>query len=224
MKNICIIPARGGSKRIPNKNIVDFHGKPLLAYATAAAKQSRLFGKNIYVSSDSPQILKLAKKFGVQAIKRPKRLASDSATLEDTAIHLLKTLNTKFDYLCQLMPNCPLRSAADVRKSFAIIKKSKTGSVISVTAYNFLYPFWAMEEKNGLLKFIFGKKYVVDSKKLTRNVYCPSGAVWWVKVKNFLKEKKFYGRKIAKYEMPLERAVDIDTYEDLRLAEKLWKI
>ncbi len=226
MKNICIIPARGGSKRIPNKNIVDFYGKPLISYTIEAAIESNLFGEDIYVSSDSDVILSVADSYknrGVQKILRPTLISGDDATLEDVSIHTLKTLNQNFDYLCILLPSCPLRNKEDIKSSFELIVKQRVNALMSVVDYHWLYPFWALEEKNSGLDFFFGKKYLIDSKRLPK-VYCPSGAIRWVNVANFLKEKKFYSKDLIKYVIPFERGTDIDTHEDLELAKKLFKI
>ncbi|OHA13821.1 MAG: hypothetical protein A2909_00875 [Candidatus Tagabacteria bacterium RIFCSPLOWO2_01_FULL_39_11] len=224
MKNICLIPARGSSKRIPKKNIVDFYGKPMIAHTIEAAIKSRLFRDNIYISSDSKEILAVADSYkDVKKILRPAEISGDKASLEDVTLHLLENIDVKFDNLCMLMPNCPLRNAEDVKKSYEILRKLKKNCLMSVVDYHWLYPFWALEEKNGRLDFFFGEKYLVDSKKLPK-VYCPSGAVRWVKVANFLKEKKYYGKDLAKYLIPLERSVDIDNFEDLALAKKLFKI
>lgn len=225
MKNICIIPARGGSVRIPKKNIIDFFGKPLLAYTIEAAKRSKLFGNNIYVSSDDKEILKISSRFNnIKTIVRPQELCQDKATLEGVVLHALDVVDKKFDYLCLLMPNCPFRNAADIRDSRQFLIKSKANCLMSVVDYYWLHPFWALQEKDNDLKFFFGNKYLVDSKKLPSPLYCPTGAVRWVKVVNFLKEKKFYGKNLKKYEIPFERSVDIDTYKDLVLAKKLFKI
>ena len=226
MKNICIIPARGGSKRIPKKNIVDFYGKPLIAHTIEAAVKANLFGDDIYVSSDSEEILATVDNYkdkGVKKILRPASLSGDNATLEDASIHLLETVDKDFDYLCMLMPNCPLRNEEDIKASFKLIVKNKVNTLMSVTDHYWLEPFWALEEKDGSLDFFFGRKYLTDSKKLPK-VYCPSGAVRWVKANNFLKEKKYYGKDLIKYVIPFERGADIDTYDDLELAKKLYKI
>lgn len=223
-KVLCIIPARGGSKRIPKKNIVDFFGKPLIAYTIDAAVQSKLFENNIFISSDSQEILDIADSYeNVQKIVRPKDISGDNASLEDAAIHLLESVSEKFDYLCLLMPNCPLRNAQDIKDSYTIMKKTKANTLMSVIDYYWLYPFWALQEKNGSLDF-FNKKYLVDSKDLPKNIYCPTGAVRWVRVGNFLRERKFYGKNLKKYEIPFERGADIDTYKDLELAKKFYKI
>lgn len=225
MNNICIIPARGGSKRISSKNIIDFCGKPLIAHTVEAAIKSKLFGDNIFISSDSEEILKIADSYNkVQKIVRPDEISGDTATLEDAAIHLLNKFFNKFDYLCMLMPNCPLRNSQDIKDSYKLLIKHKANNLMSVVHHYWLYPFWALQEKDNYLQLLFGKKYLVDSKKLPKNIYYPTGAIRWVKIDNFLKEKKFYGKNILKYEIPLERSVDIDDYKDLKLARKLYKI
>ena len=123
-----------------------------------------------------------------------------------------------------LLPNCPLRTAEDICKSYELITQNKATCIMSVVKYHWLYPFWALQEKNGRLHKVFGNKFFKDSWRLPQEVYCPSGAVRWVKVKNFLKEKSFYGRGLIKFEVPFERSADIDTYEDLELAKKLYKL
>ena len=224
MNNICLIPARGGSKRIPRKNVIDFYGKPLIAYTIEAALKSKLFGSDIYVSSDSEEILKIAGRLGVKSVRRPAKISGDNASLEDATLHLLKNLEKKFEYLCLLMPNCPLRSAQDIKDSFKMLAKSKAQCLMSVVSYYWLNPFWAMREKGGNIEMFFGNKYLVDSKKLPKNVYCPTGSVRWVRVGNFVKEKKYYGKNLIKYEIPFERSADIDEYADLELASKLIKL
>lgn len=224
-KNICLIPARGGSKRIPKKNIVDFHGKPLLFYTIQAAKNSGLFGDNIYVSSDSEEILKVASSNGVKALKRPAEFSGDTASLEGVTNHLIREVGlSSFDHLCLMMPNCPLRTGEDVAASYSSLIEAKSNCLMSVLKYEWLYPFWALQEKNGTLSPFFGKKYFIDSKLLPKDIYCPSGAIRWVRISNFVKEKTYYGKRLTKYVLPFERGADIDTYEDLELAKKLYPL
>ena len=224
MKNICIIPARGGSKRVPKKNIVNFHGRPLLAYTIEAAVKSRLFGRHIYVSSDADDILRVAKKYGAQPIKRPSDIAGDHASLEDVATHLLSNIDLKFDNLCLLMPNFPLRNAVDVKESYKTFLEAKADCLMTVTDYQWLTPFWATQERQGIIHFFFGRKYLIDSKLLPKNIYALADAVRWVRLANFLKEKKFHGKKVIKHEIPFERSIEIDDYKNLELAKKLYKI
>ncbi len=225
MKNVCIIPARGGSKRIPKKNIIDFCGKPLMVHSIIAAQNSGLFGDDIYVSSDSEEILDVALKYGAKAIRRPDAISGDKANLEDATLDLLKQLEPKkFDYLCMMMPASPLVDGDDLKKSYKelIANKAKSNCSMSVVKYPH-YPFWALQEKKGYISFFF-KKYLIDSKLLPKDIYCPIAAIRWVEVNNFKKEKKFYGKKLMKFVMPFEKSADIDTYEDIEFAEKLYKL
>ncbi len=225
-QNICLIPARGGSQRVLQKNIVDFHGKPLLGYTIEAALGSGLFGEHIYVSSDSDTILQAAVSYpGVKIVRRPSELSEDGASLESVTLHLLREVaSAEFADLCLLMPSCPLRTEEDVRASYEQFMKSGAACLMSVSAYNWLYPLWALQERDGELLPFFGKEYFTASKLLPQNVYCPSGAVRWVRVENFLEEKSYYGKGLAKFVLPFERGADIDTYEDLELAKKLYPL
>jgi CMP-N-acetylneuraminic acid synthetase len=227
MRNICLIPARGGSKRVPRKNIVDFYGKPLLSYTVEAAIQSRLFGRHIYVSSDSAPILNIARQYssqGVQAIERPEGISGDTATLEDAAIHLLKSIDLPFDHLCVLMPNFPLRIASDIRASYRTFLRKREDCLMTTTEFNWLTPFWAMQERDGLIHFFFGRKYLVDSKSLPKNIVALADAVRWVRVSSFLKERKFHGKRVSMHLIPFERSIEIDDYKNLDLARKLFPL
>ncbi len=222
--DICLIPARGGSKRIPKKNIIDFFGKPLIAYTIEAALKSGLFGEHIYISSDSEEILRVAASYsGVKTIRRPPEISGDEATLESATLHLLGEVSAPFENLCLLMPNCPLRTEEDVAASYQQFIDSGSNCLMSVTPYLWLYPFWVLQERDGKLLPFF-KEFFVDSKSLPQNIFCPSGAVRWIKIENFLKEKSYYGKDLAKYVLPFERSADIDTYEDLELAKKLYPL
>ena len=224
-KNVCIIPARGGSKRVPKKNIINFCGKPLMVHGIEAAQKSKLFDDDIYVSSDSEEILSVARKYGAKTIRRPDEISGDKANLEDATLHLLDVLKPKkFDYLCMIMPASPLLDADDLKKSFAELVANRSWSNCSMSVVKYPhYPFWALQEKNGYISFFF-KKYLVDSKLLPKDIYCPIAPIRWVEVDNFLKEKKFYGKKLSKFVMPLEKSADIDTYEDIEFARRLYKL
>jgi N-acylneuraminate cytidylyltransferase len=229
MKNICIIPARGGSKRVPDKNVMEFGGKPMIAHTIEAAIDSGLFGEHIYISSDSEKILNVADKYpGVKKIVRPDELATDTASHIDAILHALKYIEEKnpkekFDTFCMLGANCPLRNSADIKQGYETYNKSGAKNLMSVVAYHWLYPFWALEEKNERLDFYFGKEYLKDSKLLPKDIYCPIGALYFLNIENFKTEKKFYSDDLAKYEIPFERSVDIDTPEDLELARKFYE-
>ena len=138
--NVAIIPARSGSKRIPNKNIKNFHGRPLISYSIEVAIQSKLFDK-IIVSTDSEEIAKVAKKYGAEVpFFRPKKLSDDFTPTSPVIFHTLDWLrqkNIKVDYACCIYATCPLLDAKFLKQGFKIIKTQNTKSVFSVTNFEF---------------------------------------------------------------------------------------
>jgi CMP-N-acetylneuraminic acid synthetase len=218
---LAIIPARAGSKRIPGKNTREFFGHPLLAYSIAAALNSRLFAR-VMVSTDSQEIGEIARWYGAEFLQRPAMLASDTASLEDVAVHALETVrNEGFEpyAICQLMPNCPLRRSLDVREQFETFQSARSKFSISVVPYRSVYPHWALTmnaSRQG--KWLFGKKFLVDSKKLGQ-AFCPTGAVWWARTADFLRQRSFYGKAFHLAVMDANRGIDIDTEEDFALAD-----
>ena len=131
MKYLAIIPARGGSKRLPNKNILDLNGKPLIAWSIEAAKKSQKID-DIIVTSDSEKILDIAKQYNVKIIKRPDFLASDTATTFDAIKHAIETLDDKYEYIVLLQPTSPLRNEKHINESIELLEKKNADAVISV--------------------------------------------------------------------------------------------
>ncbi len=220
---IALIPARGGSKRIPNKNIVPFFGHPLLAYTIAAAINSYLFDK-VIVSTDDPLIATIAQWYNAEYLLRPSNLATDRASLVDVANHLLDNLeqqNIPVDALCQLMPNCPLKTSQDIIKHYNLFNSNQRSFQISVVNYRGVYPHWALQKnERGEGNWVFGSQYLIPSQELGK-VYCPTGAIWWVKAQDFKKQKAFYGNPFYLELIDANRGIDIDEKEDLELAEIL---
>ena len=218
---LAIIPARAGSKRLAGKNTREFFGHPLLAYSIAAALNSRLFAR-VLVSTDSVEIGEIAQWYGAEFLHRPAKLASDTSSLEEVALHALETLHSEDfvpEALCQLMPNCPLRRSEDVIEQFENFRRMRGKSSISVVPYRSVYPHWALtmnSSREG--KWLFGRKFLVDSKKL-QQAFCPTGAVWWARTADFLKQRSFYGKSFRLAVMDANRGIDIDTEEDFALAD-----
>jgi CMP-N-acetylneuraminic acid synthetase len=225
MVRVAIIPARGGSKRLPGKNVRSFFGHPMLAYAIAAAENTRLFGE-IIVSSDDPEIGRIAKWYGARYLERPALLATDEASLVDVALHMLNVLiseGKRPGELCQLMPNCPLRTSKDIVDLHQDFETNARDFQISAIPYRGVYPHWAMVvDERGLGRWAFGQEFLVQSQNLSRT-YCPTGATWWVRTEPFQREKSFYGPGFCVAPMPPNEGIDIDTEEDLHLAELLVK-
>ncbi len=215
---IALIPARGGSKRVPGKNIAPFFGHPLIAYAIAAARNAGLFD-DVLVSTDSPAIGDIARWYGATYLPRPAALASDSAGLVEVALHALQARPA--EVFCLMMPNCPLRRASDVVEQYRTFRQGRRLFQISAVPYRGVYPHWAMTmDKTGRGGWLFGDKFKVRSQTLATAV-CPTGAAWWIRSKDFTAQKNFYGKPFHLAPMDASRGLDIDHPEELELAEIL---
>ncbi len=221
IKPICIIPARGGSKRIKNKNIINFSGKPLIYYSIKAAIKSKIFSR-IIVSTDSSRIKKIAKKYGAEVpFIREKRLSNDLTSTKDVfidAIFKINSQNVKFH--CLLYPTAPLVKSKDLIKAYNKIKIEKADGLMTVGKY-LNHPLRSLTVKKKILRFKW-KKYI---KKNTQNLpkyYFDCGNFYFFKTEKIIKSNTFYPKKIIPYYLKIYNAVDIDNYEDLKLAEKLF--
>jgi pseudaminic acid cytidylyltransferase len=220
---IAIIPARGGSKRLPGKNVRPFFGHPMLAYSVSAALNSGLF-REVIVSSDEPAIGRIAETYGAVFLQRPAELAGDSATLVDVARHVLDVLRNRGiepESICQCMPNCPLVRSEDILAHWNLFTKEQRRFQISVVPYRGVYPHWAVVsegERGG--RWLFGERYVVRSQELSET-FCPTGAIWWARTEDFRQQNAFYGSPFHIAAMDANRGIDIDDEQDLILAELL---
>lgn len=224
-KTIAVIAARGGSKRIPKKNIIDFHGKPLIAWTIQAAQQSEIFDK-IIVSTDSEEIAQIAKKFGAEIPFMRSNNTDDhspiSLVITDALEQVKKLYQQEFKTVVQLMPNCPLRNAQDIKNSYTNF--IETGAKFQISCFNFgwMNPWWAFKlasDKRAEAMFPDAlKKRSQDLEKL----YCPTGAVWIADTVELLKNKTFYAQDTKFYPLDWKSAVDIDNYEDLEMARAVF--
>jgi pseudaminic acid cytidylyltransferase len=220
---ICIIPARSGSKRIRNKNIKLFHGKPIISYAIQLAKSCGLF-KRIVVSTDSYNISKIAKKYGAEVpFLRSKKLANDFAATSEVVVDCIKRISsqtTKYHFC--LYPTTTLLFKKDLINSFKKIKQNDFDQLIPVLDYN-ISPYRA-------LKFVGKNRIEYRSKKfsLSRCQDLPrlchdSGSFYIYKTKNLLKFKNNLPKKTTYYFLDSWRAINIDTESDFKFAEFMFK-
>ena len=224
MKILAIIPARGGSKRIPSKNIRFLCGKPIIAYTIEAAKQSGLFDR-VVVSTDNNDIASAAQKSGAEVpFLRQASLADDQTPISLVTYDTLRRLDSHgylYSYVAQLMPNCPLRTPKDVVASYRQFTETNSESQISVARYSSLNPWWAMiRDDQYRLTAIFQDKITARSQDLPE-VFYPTGAIWWIKAEVLRQKKTFHTTSRTGWEIPWSRAVDIDTEDDWQLAELL---
>jgi CMP-N-acetylneuraminic acid synthetase len=223
-KKIAIIPARGGSKRIPRKNVLDFFGKPMIAWTIEAAIQSDLFDK-VLVSTEDEEIAQISTDFGADVPFLRKEYFDDFSTISMVAIHALEQAEShyqkNFDIVIQLMANCPLRDASDIINAYDNFVSKDTNFQISSFQYGWMNPWWAYEvDDQGHPERIF-KKHIGRSQDLP-SLQCPTGAIWVTKTDKFKKHQDFYGPGYQLCEMNWKSAVDIDGYDDLDIAKCLY--
>ena len=218
-KVLAIIPARKGSKRIKNKNIVTFLGLPMISHTIKHAIRSKYI-KKLIVSTDCPKIEKIAKKINIKVKKRKKNLATDKATVNQVCFDLLKNeYKNKFDIICVLYPTAPLRNTKDIDGTIEKLILSKANFSMAITKFVQL-PYKAMNYKNKWLKIIFPKLVEKKSSQFEQ-FYAGNGSIYCARIKNYLKEKTFYGKKLVGYYMPTYKSIDVDYPEDLKHLKKL---
>ena len=221
MKNICLIPARGGSKRIPRKNIKSFHGKPLIYWSINAAKSSELFDE-IYVSTDDLEIAEIAKKYGAKIpFIRPKEISNDYANDKDVRDHFLnwmKINDKKVDILCYLYATAPFITFKTLYGCRKLLLES--ASFLTYTITSFPYPVLrALEQSNDGTIFFKWPKYSNSRSQDLKELFHDAGQCYF-----FNLNKKSEGGRVVGYKIPRLYANDIDTMEDFEVAEKLFKV
>ncbi len=218
--NLCIIPARGGSKRIPRKNIKEFCGKPLIAYSIEIAIKSNLFNK-IVVSTDDEEIAKISKNYGAEILYRPKELANDYAGSIEVFEHAINELNKnkKFKYACMIYPTAPFLQIEYLKKGLEEVKNSDACYSFSATTYDFPI-FRGFEIIDNKAKMIFPEFMKSRSQDL-KEVYHDAGQFYW---KNLECSKEFSFNDNIPILIPRYLTQDIDTMEDFIQAEIMYRV
>lgn len=224
---IAIIPARGGSKRIPHKNVRAFEGKPIIGYTIAAARESGLF-ERVVVSTDSEEIAEIALGYGAEVpFLRDAKLSDDVTPVSEVtsdALWQLDPTGIQFEVVAQLMPNCPLRTSSDVVDSYRQFEESAAESQISVVRYGWQNPWWAMRKNEQQeLEPLFKEQMSARSQDLP-DLFCPTGAIWWARAKTVLQTKTFHLEGRTGWEIPWQRGIDIDTLDDWKMGEVLFRL
>jgi CMP-N,N'-diacetyllegionaminic acid synthase len=220
MKLLAFVPARGGSKSIPNKNLYKILNKPLIQYTLETLKKSKIFYK-IIVSSDSDKIINFCNKFsGINCIKRPKNLSGDNSPTEQALMHSLNILKYETsapDYICICEPTAPLRSHKSLIRLKKIIKKNKNiNSLITVCELDHI----PGTIKNNSYKYII---YDRRNRQKRKKFYIETGTFFLVRYDYFIKTNKIISKKPFAFFVPKIEATDINNYEDLKIAEYLLK-
>ena len=224
-KAVAIIPARGGSKRIPKKNIKDFHGKPLIAYSIEVALASKLFEK-VIVSTDDEEIAKIAKEYGAEVpFLRPKELSDDFIGTEDVINHTvdyLKNNNELYDYVCTIYATAPLLQKEYLMEGFEKLKNSTAVNAFSATSMPFPIQRTFKLNNNGRCEMFTPEHYMTRSQDL-EEAYQDAGQFYWKRLDRDFKEIMF-GEDSIPIILPRHLVQDIDTLEDWQRAEVMYKV
>lgn len=216
---LAIIPARGGSKRLPRKNILDLNGKPLVAWSIEAGLQSKYIDK-IIVSSDDKEILDISQKYGASIIERPDELATDIATTFDVIKHTINAMDKGYDYIVLLQATSPLRDKNHIDEAIELLEKKGADAIVSVCEMEHS-PFWS----NTLDNTLSMDNFLIDDVKNKRSqdlkpYYRLNGAIYICNTKLLLKENTFFLMKnIFAYIMGKQYSIDIDEEYDLIVAK-----
>lgn len=225
MSSIAIITARGGSKRIPKKNIKDFCGKPIIAYSIEAALQSGIFDE-VMVSTDSVQIAEIAKRYGAGVpFLRSEKTSSDWATTADVLQEVLEnyTLQKRqFDMLCCIYPTAPFLTAERLRQANEALEKAKADSLMPVVRFSFP-PQRGMVVREGRLGYQYPEFQNTRSQDL-EPIYHDCGQFYFCRTEAFLKYHTIVTPDTASFEMPEEEVQDIDNLSDWEIAELKYRL
>lgn len=225
MSKLCIIPARGGSKRIPRKNIKHFLGKPIIAYSIEAALNSNLFDE-VMVSTEDKEIAKIAKEYGAKVpFLRSMDKANDFAVLADVIDEVIvnyKKVSKVFDSICCILPTAPFVTSVLITKAYDKFVEENYDSVFPVLEFSFPIQRSLKIEKNKV-DMVWGENLNARSQDLESR-YHDSGQFYWLKEEAFIKYRKLFTANSGAVVISELNAQDIDTETDWKLAEIKYKL
>ncbi len=217
-KIIAIIPARGGSKGIPRKNISLLNDKPLIAYSIDTVLKSKYFDR-VFVSTDDDEIAEIAMLYGAEVVERPQDLAGDKVSLDPVIFHAVNQLEkegkTRYDYVCTIQPTCPLLSTDSLNEAIEIMYDEKHDTLLSVVDETHLY--WTKKDLENIP--LYGSR---KNRQYLDSIYKETGGIV-ISKREVVNADSRFGKDIFLFELPKNESVDIDNYEDWWIAENLLK-
>ena len=225
MKNLAIIPARAGSKRIPKKNIKNFLGKPIIAYSIENALNTGLFDE-VMVSTDSEEVAEIAKKYGAKVpFLRSEKTSNDFAGLFEVVEEVIKKyqdLNIIFDNVCMILATAPFITIDMLEKTYNLLIDKKYDTVFPIVKFS--YPIYrALEIKNNKIHMIWSENLTKRSQDLPESFH-DSGLFYWGNVSKIIEKNKLFTDNSYGYEISEKYSQDIDTNDDWEIAEIKYKI
>lgn len=223
--NIAIIPARGGSKRIPRKNIKEFHGKPMIAYSIEAALNSRCFDK-VIVSTDDAEIANIAIKYGAEVpFMRPEHISDDYSTTLDVIKHAVEFTVLQgwgVKNVCCVYATAPFLIPEFIQRGFVELTSSNTDYAFSATSFPFPIQR-ALKLIGEQVVEMFHPEHLNTRSQDLEEAYHDAGQFYWGTAEAFIAKKDIFGAKSKVVLLPRKRVQDIDTPEDWDLAEALYR-
>ncbi len=223
---LAVIPARGGSKGLPRKNVYPLGGLPLIGWSIKAAQEAKSVGR-VVVTTDDAEIAAVSRDLGAHVIMRPAQLADDKALTIDAVLHALESLDAAKDeadcaYMVLLQPTSPLRTAAHIDAAAAVYFQHKPASLISVVEEEHS-PFknFVMEAGTPFLKPLFGERELSQPRQALPKVYRQNGALYITPIAALRAQRAFYLAPCLSFEMGREESIDIDTLHDIQTVEKI---
>ena len=226
MTAVAIITARGGSRRIPGKNIREFCGKPIIAYSIEAAIKSGLF-EEVMVSTDSEEIAETARNYGASIpFMRSEQTSNDYATTDDVVLETVtryQEMGIVYDYVCCIYPTAPLISVKRLREAFRLLEENREAdSVLPVVRFSFP-PQRGMIIRSGYVDYQWPENAMKRSQDL-ETIYHDCGSFYLCRTASLMKNKEIQGKKAIPMELPEEEVQDIDNLSDWRIAEMKYRI
>lgn len=224
---IAIVPARGGSKRLPRKNILPLGGQPLLTYPVKTALASGMFHE-VIVSSDDAAMLEIAADAGATALQRPEALATDEIHELEACAHVIGDYEDRHGSkpyaFCVIYPTAAFIRSDDLSKAFALLDDGQPAdAVLGVSGYD-IHPYKALvQDDNGYLTMMFPAECQMRSQFYPQCV-ASNGTFYWLRTHAFEVNPHTYQDRLKGFVMPSERAVDIDTDEDYQRAQRLFEL
>jgi N-acylneuraminate cytidylyltransferase len=226
MKTIAIIPARGGSKRIPKKNIKDFLGRPVISYAINAAINSKVFDK-VIVSTDDKEIADISIKYGAEIpFFRSNENSSDNASTDDVLKEVIKYYTNNDEYFnnaCCIYPVNPFINENKIIEGLNILNSNNFDCVFSAVKYSYPIQRAFIIDNENKIKMMNPENYLVRSQEL-EDTFHDAGQFYWFKTKSFMKENKLWTNNTSIIELNEKEVQDIDNESDWEVAEIKFKI
>ena len=223
---LAIIPARGGSKGIPRKNIISLNGAPLISYTINAALASSRVSR-VIVSSEDEEVLDISESYGADIIKRPLELAGDDSSAEAVIFHCLDTLKTEERFIPEsfvlLQPTSPLRTCRHIDEAVKLFKENSSQTVVSVfESPNHPLKSFTIDER-GFITGLISNEYIITPRQQLPKAYTPNGAIFVVKTEVFREHRTLLPPETLPYFMPKSDSVDVDDMSDLDYVAFLMK-